>query len=221
MKSIAFALVAWYFLSTFLVESFRVISGSMENTLLVGDVLFVNKLLYGARVPLIGAHLPAFRDPRHGEIVVFESVVEPGLILVKRLMGLPGDTLAMESGRIRRNGQFLDEPYVVHSDPSRSAEPSEREHMRELQLSHYIGANPDGYHPDVQDWGPFVVPKDSLFMMGDNRDLSLDSRFWGFVPRSHVRGRVLVLYYSYDASSYRPLPLFSAPRLERIFSIPK
>src|SRR5580765_2469157 len=104
-KSIAFALVVWLFLRTFLIEAFRIPSGSMENTLLVGDFLFVNKLLYGAEVPLTGKKLPAVREPRRNEILVFDSVEEPGLKVVKRLIGVPGDTLAMENGILIRNGQ--------------------------------------------------------------------------------------------------------------------
>jgi len=122
-KSIGVALVVWFFLRTFLLEAFRIPSGSMENTLLVGDFLFVNKLLYGAEVPLTGKKLPAVREPRRNEILVFDSVEEPGLKVVKRLIGVPGDTLAMENGILIRNGQRIDEPYAVHANPSVLAEP--------------------------------------------------------------------------------------------------
>ena len=97
-KSIVVALVVWFFLRTFLVEAFRIPSGSMENTLLIGDFLFVNKALYGAEVPIIHARLPAVREPVRDDILVFDSVEEEGLKVVKRLIGMPGDTLSMESG---------------------------------------------------------------------------------------------------------------------------
>src|SRR6186713_3282381 len=99
-KSIGVALIVWFFLRTFLVEAFRIPSGSMENTLLVGDFLFVNKLLYGAEIPLTGKKLPAVREPRRDDVVVFDSVEEEGLKVVKRLVGMPGDTLAMKSGQL-------------------------------------------------------------------------------------------------------------------------
>ena len=109
-KSIVVALVVWFFLRTFLVEAFRIPSGSMENTLLIGDFLFVNKALYGAEVPLIHAHLPAVREPVRDDILVFDSVEEEGLKVVKRLIGMPGDTLSMESGQLYRNGRRWTSP---------------------------------------------------------------------------------------------------------------
>ena len=220
-KSIAVALVVWFFLRTFLLEAFRIPSGSMENTLLVGDFLFVNKLLYGAEVPLVGKKLPAVREPRRNEILVFDSVEEPGLKVVKRLIGVPGDTLAMENGTLIRNGQRIDEPYAVHANPSLLAEPDQRDHMRAWQSSHLVGRSPEGYHPDLQNWGPIVVPADSFFMMGDNRDSSYDGRYWGFLPRTNVRGTPMFIYYSFNGNSWRPLPFFSDIRWGRIFSVPK
>src|ERR671931_15119 len=135
-KSIVVALVVWFLLRTFLVEAFRIPSGSMENTLLIGDFLFVNKALYGAEVPIIHAHLPAVREPVRDDILVFDSVEEEGLKVVKRLIGLPGDTLSMEGGQLYRNGKKVDEPYAVHADPARSEDPIQRAKMREWQLPH-------------------------------------------------------------------------------------
>lgn len=129
-KSIAVALVVWFFLRTFLVEAFRIPSGSMENTLLIGDFLFVNKLLYGAEVPLIHKRLPAVREPRRGDILVFDSVEEEGLKVVKRLIGIPGDTLSMENGQLFRNGKQIEEPWVIRTDPNANADPLQREQMR-------------------------------------------------------------------------------------------
>src|SRR4051812_42217410 len=220
-KSILVALVVWFLLRTFLVEAFRIPSGSMENTLLIGDFLFVNKALYGAEVPFVHARLPAVREPRRNDVLVFDSVEEEGLKVVKRLIGMPGDTLWMENGELWRNGQKVNEPYVIHTDPSRSEDQVQRMKMREWQLPHLVKRDPATYKPDLQDWGPIVVPPDSLFMMGDNRDSSYDGRYWGFLPRANVRGRPLVVYYSYDPSSWRSLPFLTAVRWNRIFSQPE
>ena len=220
-KSIVVALVVWFFLRTFLVEAFRIPSGSMENTLLIGDFLFVNKALYGAEVPLIHARLPAVREPERDDILVFDSVEEEGLKVVKRLIGMPGDTLSMEAGQLFRNRQRVDEPYVVHGDPLRSEDPIQRAKMREWQVPHLVQRDTATYQPNLQDWGPIVVPADSFFMMGDNRDSSYDGRYWGFLPRTNVRGRPLLVYFSYDPNSWRSLPFVTAVRWTRLFSLPE
>ncbi len=222
-KSIGVALIVWFFLRTFLVEAFHIPSGSMEKTLLVGDWLFVNKALYGAEVPLLNKRLPAVREPHRGDIVVFDSkymagVEEAGIKVVKRLIGTPGDTLAMRTGQLYRNGSPVSEPYVQHINLDESAPPDLRARMREWQLPHVVGRDTAGYAPDVEDWGPIVVPRDSLFVMGDNRENSLDSRYWGFLPRGNIRGSPMFVYYSYDAESYRPLPFVTAVRWGRIFT---
>jgi signal peptidase I len=220
-KSIIVALVVWFFLRTFLVEAFRIPSGSMENTLLIGDFLFVNKALYGAEVPIIHTRLPAVREPKRDDILVFDSVEEEGLKVVKRLIGMPGDTLSMENGELFRNGERVHERYAVHSDPTRSEDPIQRAKMREWQLPHLVHRNPATYQPDLQEWGPIVVPRDSFFMMGDNRDSSYDGRYWGFLPRKNVRGKPLVVYFSYDPSSWRALPFLTAIRWGRLFTSPE
>jgi signal peptidase I len=220
-KSILVALAVWFLLRTFLVEAFRIPSGSMENTLLIGDFLFVNKALYGAEVPIVGARLPAVREPRRNDILVFDSVEEPGLKVVKRLVGMPGDTLAMEGGELFRNGVKVEEPYAVHTDQARSEDAMQRLKMREWQLPHLVQRDAAAYKPDLQEWGPIVVPADSFFMMGDNRDSSYDGRYWGFLPRTNVRGRPLLVYFSYDANSWRSLPFLTAVRWNRLFSTPE
>ena len=219
-KSIAVALVIWLVLRSFVIEAFRIPSGSMENTLLVGDFLFVTKALYGAELPFTHRHLPAIREPRRGDIVVFRSV-EGDFNVVKRLVGVPGDTLAMHHGHLFRNGAGQDEPYVVHSDSLRSETPEQRVRMRSWQLPHLAGRDSAGYTPDVEEWGPLLVPPESLFVMGDNRDNSLDSRYWGFLPRNQVRGRPLFIYYSYDPASWRVAPPLSAIRWSRLFTAPR
>jgi signal peptidase I len=220
-KSICVAVVVWLVLRTFLIEAFRIPSGSMENTLLIGDFLFVNKAVYGAEVPLIGKRLPAFREPARQDVLVFDSVEEEGLKVVKRLIGMPGDTLEMRAGALYRNGGPVDEPYVRHDAPTKSESPEYRLKMRSWQVPHLVKRDSSTYSPDLQDWGPVVVPADSFFMMGDNRDLSYDGRYWGFLPRANVRGTPLIIYYSYDPSSWKILPALSAIRWGRIFSRPK
>ena len=220
-KSIVIALLVWQLLRTFLVEAFRIPSGSMENTLLVGDFLFVNKAVYGAEVPLIHTRLPAAREPKRGDVLVFDSVEQEGLKVVKRLIGVPGDTLAMENGDLYRNGQLVDEPYAVKSDATKSEDPSNRAKMREWQIKHLVNRDPAEYNPDLHDWGPIVVPPDSLFMMGDNRDVSYDGRYWGFLPRANVRGTPLMVYFSYNPDSWHFLPFLTAIRWGRIFERPK
>ena len=219
-KSIAIALVVWMVLRTFLIEAFRIPSGSMENTLLVGDFLFVNKALYGAEVPFTGRRLPAVREPKRGDILVFDSVEEEGMKVVKRLIGMPGDTLSMVEGDLFRNGVRVDEPYAVRGDPNKSEEPLQRAKMRRWQVNHLVGRDRATYQPDLHDWGPIVVPADSFFMMGDNRDSSYDGRYWGFLPRLNVRGKPLIVYFSYDKNSYKPLPFLSAIRWGRLLTTP-
>lgn len=220
LRAIVWTVVAWVLLTNFVIQAYRIPSPSMERTLLVGDVLFVNKFLYGAKVPLVDAHTPALREPRRGDIVVFLSPIEDSM-LVKRLIGVPGDTLEMRNGTLLRNGAALEEPYAQSVDPAWHADDFTRRTMRQMQLPHYVGTDAEAYAPDVHDWGPIVVPHDSLWMMGDNRDQSRDSRFWGLVPRRNVRGTPVLIYYSWDPSSYKPLPFLSAVRWSRLFSVPR
>ena len=215
-KSLGAAVLIFLLLRTFLMEGFHIPSSSMERTLLVGDWLFVNKALYGAEVPFIHRRLPAIREPRRGDIVVFDSK-EDDIKVVKRLIGVGGDTLEMRGSRLYRNGVPVPEPYAIHLDSTRSAGPF-RAQMREWQLPHLVGRDTAHYEPDLQDWGPIVVPADSLFVMGDNRENSYDSRYWGFLPRRNVRGTPMFVYYSYDAESYDALPFLTSIRWDRLFT---
>ena len=218
VKSIAIALVIWFVLRTLLVEAFRIPSSSMERTLLVGDFLFVNKALYGAEIPLIHTHLPSVREPRRGDIVVFDSRTEAGVKVVKRVVGAPGDTLEMRANVLFRNGVRQVEPFAEHVDPD--SDPSSPE-MRLWQEQYLLpGVDRATYNPTRGIWGPLVVPAGQYFVMGDNRDNSYDSRYWGFVDRRVIRGRPLFIYYSYDKESWRVLPPLTAIRWDRIGSRP-
>jgi signal peptidase I len=219
VKSIAVALVIWFVLRALLIEAFRIPSSSMEHTLLVGDFLFVNKALYGAEVPLVRTRLPAFREPQRLDIVVFDSKKQEGVKVVKRLMGMPGDTLEMKHAVLFRNGLAQDEPYIQHIDSL--SDPSEVE-MRTWQLDYLLpDVDRDAYRPSRDNWGPVVVPAGQYFVMGDNRDNSYDSRYWGFVDRRVIRGRPLFVYYSFDRESWRALPFLTAIRWGRIGEQPR
>jgi signal peptidase I len=211
VKPAAVALVIWMVLRSYVVEALRIPSPSMENTLLVGDFLFVDKTGYGGefQIPLTGIRfgkLPGYAEPHRGGLVVFRSVEDstPNLDVVKRLIGVPGDTLQMINDTLIRNGHRLDEPYVLHLAgeqdlPNGAILLSMRAH----QLPHYVGPDPRHYQPTPYNWGPLVVPPDSFWAMGDNRDDSWDSRYWGFLPRSHIEGRPLIIYMSVAMNPFR------------------
>jgi signal peptidase I len=219
IKSLAIALVIFLFLRTFLIEAFRIPSGSMENTLLIGDFLFVNKALYGAEIPLTGVRLPAFREPHRDDLVIFKSVEEPRLTVVKRVVGMPGDTLGMEDDRLIVNGLPADEPFVIRTDPLADHEDPK---MRAWQTRYLVAdRDPADYRPTLKNWGPIVVPPDSFFVMGDNRDNSYDSRYWGYLGRDRIRGRPLIIYFSYDKNGVLPLPFLTAIRWNRLLSVPR
>jgi len=221
VKSIGFALVVWLVLRTFLFEAFRIPSESMENTLLIGDFLFVNKAVYGAEVPLVHWHFPKYRDPARNDLVIFDSVEEEGLKVVKRVIGLPGDTLEMRQHVIYRNGAALNEPYALYDDTMTPDGPEFREKIRDWQRPHLVRHDTTAYWPDRNNWGPIVIPQDSLFVMGDNRDHSWDGRYWGLLPRGNVRGTPLFIYYTYDAATYKPLPFITNVRWGRFFHVPR
>ncbi len=203
-KSIGVALVIWIVLRSYLVEAFRIPSASMENTLLVGDFLFVNKAIYGGEleIPFTGIRFLRVRGyaaPVRDNVVVFRSVEDstPNLNIVKRVIAGPGDTLWMVRDVVYRNGQRLEEPYALHLAGGLERDDDVRlRQIRAWQLPAYIGKDPGAYQPTTHNWGPIVVPADHFFVMGDNRDESYDSRFWGFLPREHIEGKPLFIYMS-------------------------
>lgn len=210
IKSIAGTLAIFLFLRTFFIEAYRIPSGSMIPSLLVGDWLFVNKLVYGPHVPFTSYNFPGYAEPKRGDIVVFESPYQPDLpenedrtpTLVKRLIGMPGDTLYMREGLVYVNGiaqrQGYTSPEQEKGDPNLTDPLFDWQKKFGLATSRF-GAAPA--QPTHDNWGPFVVPDGHFWMMGDNRYASKDSRYWGFVPRKNVRGRPLFVYYSYDTEA--------------------
>jgi signal peptidase I len=200
---------------TFFVEAFKIPTGSMENTLQVGDFLLVNKLAYGAEVPFTHDRLPALEHPKFGDVIVFDWPVDPTKNFVKRLVGLPGDTLQMRDGILIRNGHLLHEKYVLREDPGADPSSGEEFAWQRNYLVRSAGAAIN-YQPTANNWGPLVVPPKHYFVLGDNRDDSLDSRYWGFVPDSLVTGRPILIYYSYAPDSNQALAWVTHVRWKRL-----
>lgn len=199
LKSLAVGFLIFIVLRTFVLQTFTIISGSMEDTLLVGDFLVVNKVAYGAVVPATQKRLPGYTNPKHGDIVVFTGRHEnPPIDLVKRLIGLPGDTLAMRDGTLYRNGQPLSQPYAKRLRAGQDVTDPAMEWQRSFLTDSAVSM---AYHPSRDNWGPIVVPADRFFMLGDNRDESLDSRYWGFVREHDLKGKAAVLYFSWNRLS--------------------
>jgi signal peptidase I len=214
-KSLVVAIVLFLLIRTFLVEAFKIPTGSMERTLLVGDFLLVNKAVYGAEIPFTSAHLPPIARPQRGDIIVFEWPKDPSKNFVKRLIGLPGDTLEMREGVVRLNGRPVDEQYVGHTAPNDDPSGEDFEWQRN-HLVKQAAASGAPYHPSRNNWGPLVVPGKNYFVLGDNRDNSYDSRYWGFVPDSLVKGQPFVVYYSYARDPSHRLPWLTNIRWRRL-----
>ena len=198
LASLAAVLVTGLFIITFIVQAFEIPSSSMENTLLIGDHVFVNREQFAPATKWLGPLLP-YRDVRRGDIVVFLSPAEPGLYVVKRIIGVPGDRIHLRNAVVYRNGEKLDEPYVIHSSKDSYGNP---------YRDNFPAVAPEDYNNLFPDWqlvlkqyiqgDDIVVPPDSYFGMGDNRDVSYDSRFWGFIPKENVIGRPMFIYWSFE-----------------------
>lgn len=182
LKSIVIALVLALFIRTFLVQAYKIPSGSMIPTLLIGDYLLVSKVSYGIRNPFKDDFLYKWDIPKRQEIVVFTYPVDPKLDFIKRVIGLPGDTVEIRNKKVFVNGEPLDEPYVQFTDKD----------IYPMELS------------PRDNYGPVKVPPGHLFVLGDNRDQSYDSRFWGFVPIHSLKGKALIIYFSWDGEKTRP-----------------
>lgn len=234
VKSLGIAFILFLVIRTFLVQAYTIPSGSMENTLLIGDYLMANNAIFGAQVPLTNLRTPAFREPEPGDIVVFRPTYnQPVIDVVKRVIGGPGDTIQMVDRVVFRNGVALSEPYV---EPNYLPDDAIPYSARGIALSpevdparygfywhldHLTGdVDTDGYQPTRDTWGPLIVPPEHFLLLGDNRDQSLDSRFVGFIPREVVRGKAMFIYFSIDPFADRPFPRFvTAARWGRIGSL--
>jgi signal peptidase I len=199
LASLAAVLVTGLFIITFVVQAFEIPSSSMENTLLIGDHVFVNRVQFAPKSSWIGPLLP-YRDPKFRDVVVFlhPDPLQAGMYVVKRVIGVPGDHIHLRNGVVYRNGQPLDEPYVLH-DADRPWD-SYRNQFPSVPPSENDGLSPS-WMVDLQSYiqgDDLVVPPGHYFAMGDHRGVSLDSRYWGFIPRENIIGRPMFIYWSFE-----------------------
>jgi len=180
-ESILIAVVLAFFIRTFLVQAFKIPSGSMEDTLAIGDHILVNKFLYGTKIPFTDKRILNIRDPRRGDVIVFEYPEDPSKDFIKRVIGTPGDVIEEKDKKVYVNGQPYVNPHEVHKE--NDLIPREQ--------------NPR------DNFGPVKVPAGSYFVMGDNRDRSYDSRFWGFVKNPKIKGLAFIKYWSWDSARFR------------------
>ena len=175
IKSIIIALILALITRATVVQAFRIPTASMQDTLLIGDFLLVNKFLYGSKIPFTDIRLPRVRDPKRGDVIVFEHPTE-GKDYIKRCIGVPGDVVEMRNDLVYVNGERIEEPYK--------------------NLANYIGP--------MSNYGPVKVPKGHLFMLGDNRHNSKDSRSWGMLDQRYLKGKAMVIYFSWDHDRHFP-----------------
>ena len=176
VEPIIIAVLIALFVRTFIVQAFKIPSSSMEPTLLVGDYLLVNKFLYGLRIPFTDKKILSFKKPQRGDIIVFIFPKDRSKDFIKRVIGQEGEKVSIVQNKIYINDQLVEDPWGRFSDKN--------------AWSRYL--------PSMESFGPVVVPKDSLFVLGDNRDNSQDSRFWGFVHLDEVKGKAFIIYFSLD-----------------------
>jgi signal peptidase I len=181
-ESICVAVILAFFVRTFVVQAFKIPSGSMEPNLLIGDHLLVNKFVFAPTLTSLERTLLPIDPISRGDIIVFKYPEDPARDFIKRVIGLPGDTIEMRDKKVYVNGMPLEEPYVHFMDP-----PEE------------VGSSAPDVAPGdlLRTFPPMTVPSDMYFMMGDNRDNSQDSRYWGFMPREYVKGKALFVYFSF------------------------
>jgi signal peptidase I len=218
MRSLGMALVLFLIIKTFFFEAFQIASGSMTHTLLTGDFLFVNKMVYGAQIPGTRTRLPGLRSPRHHDVIVFAYPRDPSQDYVKRVIGIPGDTVAMRDGQVYVNGERQHEDYVLRIDSTNDVVSPDFEWQRAYYLAPSELAR-RRYQPTRDTWGPLLVPPKKYFVLGDNRDDSSDSRYWGFVDESAIKGRTLFVYFSYDREKHDALPWLTDIRWGRLGSL--
>jgi signal peptidase I len=181
-EAIAIAILLALLIRTFIVQAFKIPSGSMIPTLQVGDHILVNKFIYATKIPFTDMRILPVRDPERLDIIVFKYPEDESKDFIKRIIGTPGDAVEIRDKVIYINGQPLVESYAIHQEPSMFSE--------EIQPR--------------DNFGPVVIPEDSYFVMGDNRDQSLDSRFWGVVKAGKIKGKAFIIYWSWDRENMWP-----------------
>jgi signal peptidase I len=185
LESVVVAVILALFIRTFVVQAFKIPTGSMEENLLIGDHLLVNKVVYSPSAARIEDALLPKKPIQRGHVVVFKFPEDPARDFIKRVVGLPGETVEIRDKTVYVDGRPLEESYTYFLEPPLRRDDPEYGLRSESQRDN---------------WGPQVVPEGQLFVLGDNRDNSRDSRFWGFLPRDQVKGRALIVYWSYEAS---------------------
>ena len=205
-ESIVIAVILALFIRTFVVQAFKIPTGSMENNLLIGDHLLVNKFVFAPAASAVERTVLPIGEIHRGDVVVFKYPEEPERDFIKRVIGLPGETLEVREKKVYINGSPIDEPYAHFLQPPQSG--SSLHEVTSFDLR--------------ERYGPVTVPADQYFMMGDNRDNSQDSRYWGFLPRDYVKGRALVIYLSLDTDPDESIPemflnFFTRTRWHRMF----
>jgi signal peptidase I len=202
-ESIVIAVILALFIRTFVVQAFKIPTGSMERNLLIGDHLLVNKFAFGPAPTRAERLFLPEREVRRGDIVVFKYPEDPERDFIKRVIGLPGETVQVRAKKVLIDGEPIDEPYAHFEQP-----PASR------------GLNEVTSFDVREEYGPVTVPADQYFVMGDNRDNSQDSRYWGFLPRGYIKGRALILYWSYESESADYVTVGGIEdRVEGVFSV--
>jgi len=180
IEAIIVAVILALFIRTFVVQAFKIPSGSMKDTLLIGDHILVNKFIYGVKAPFFKKTIIPINDPKRGDIIVFEFPEDPSKDFIKRVIGLPGDVVEIRNKKLVVNGKTVKDSHSIHKDPK---------------------IFPARLQPR-DNLGPITVPEGKLFVMGDNRDFSYDSRFWGFVDLLAVKGKAFIIYWSWDKENF-------------------
>ncbi len=180
IEAIILAIILALFVRTFIIQAFKIPSGSMKNTLQIGDHILVNKFIYGVKLPFTMTTIIPYKKPQRGDIVVFKFKEDPKKDFIKRTIGVPGDVIEIKNKEIHVNKKRLEQDYAIYTD------------------LHII---PKAMQPR-DNFGPVTVPEDSIFVMGDNRDHSYDSRFWGFVDLKDVKGKAFIIYWSWDNDNF-------------------
>ena len=180
LEAIIIALILAVIIRTFVVQAFKIPSESMLDTLLVGDQLLANKYTYGIKIPFTHTYIHKGQDPERGDVIIFEYPEDPDTDFIKRVIGLPGDVIEIRDKQLYRNGEAVQESYVRFTDPTN------------------IVARRDNF-------GPITVPANQYFVMGDNRDNSHDSRFWGCITREAIRAKAWIIYWSWGSGGLRDI----------------